>query len=515
MGVNARSLWLLGLLSATTACGSETSSGAAPSDAAGEGGSDASALPDAPAPEVGGSDGGASDAAVSDPGGKVAFVNTYPSAFGGARVAAVPGGGWVAAFGHSTAITVAGKTFTPSGRYDLLLLRLQADGSVAWAQPIVGGDDDDVGGLAVDAESIYVSGKSFSKTLDFGNGKTTGTVGAGLSSIGFVAKFDAKGVAQWARRVSSPGGVGLTVVAAEKWDKASDAVIFAGTYTSSGDLLTYPTSAGDANGPDFMSRTTSRGFVLKLAASDGAAQWISLVGAGDNAAVTQVAANSGLTPMLAGWYSAGALLSSGGDTLVPAPAPGTDGAFVAALTLSNGKISSGRALPGARVSASVLGGIITGGTFSGTVDLGKGPSTSAGATDVWLAGGYATGGSPVWAKTFGALGKDSAAALGSSYDDGNCAVAVQTEGGEAKVDGLTLPSAPGAYVVRFSPKEARWARGFAAATPNRVALSDVALSASGTAVIGTFQGTVDLGKGPQASASTSGRSDTFIVGMSP
>ncbi len=502
-----------------TACGSDEGPAGSTPDAGAEGAVDSTGSSDTPS-DISADASDASDAldAPVDPGGKVVFVNTYPSGFGGARVAAVPGGGFIVAFGHSTPLTVAGKTFTPAGRYDIAVLRLAADGSVTWAQPIVGSDDDDVTGLAVDSEAIYVSGKSFSKSLDFGNGKTTGTTGAGLSSIGFIAKFNASGVAQWARRVSSAGGVGATVVAAEKYDKVSDTILFAGTYTSVGDVLVYPTATGDVSGPDFMSKTTSRAFVLRLAASDGAAQWLSLLGAGSEASVTQIAGNSGLSPMIAGRYAGGALLNQTGDTLAPAPTGGTEGGFVAALSGSTGKISSGRARPLSLVSASAFGGIITGGTFSGTVDLGslKGPSASVGATDVWLAAVHSSGGTPAWDKTFGTTGKDSLVALASSYDDGNCAIAVQTDGGEAKVDGLTAPSAAGAYVVRFSPKgAARWARGFAATAPSSVRVADLAISVYGTAAVGTFQGTADFGKGPVTSVSTSGRSDTFIVGMSP
>lgn len=126
MSVSARSLFVVSLMSMTAACGSEASPAASEPDAMAEGGLDSSSFVDAPPV----TDANASDAPPVDPGGKVAFVNTYPSGFGGARIAAVPDGGWVAAFGHSSAIAIAGKTLTPSGRYDIVLVRLAADGSV-------------------------------------------------------------------------------------------------------------------------------------------------------------------------------------------------------------------------------------------------------------------------------------------------------------------------------------------------------------------------------------------------
>lgn len=43
----------------------------------------------------------------------------------------------------------------------------------------------------------------------------------------------------------------------------------------------------------------------------------------------------------------------------------------------------------------------------------------------------------------------------------------------------------------------------------------IEMSAEGVAAIGTFQGTVDFGKGGVASVSTSGRSDTFVIGFGP
>lgn len=444
-----------------------------------------------------------------DAGAGFHFLNAYESGFGGARIAAVPGGGWVAAFGHSTSITIGGTVVDVSGRYDIVVVKLDASGAPVWVKPIVGGDDDDVQGLAVASDgSIYLAGQSFSPTLDFGQGKTVAKPAS--SAIGFIAKLDAAGDAQWAQRVRTPGGIRNTTVAT-----AAGKLVFAGTYTTYGDTLTYTTSGGETLGPDFMKLTTSRGFAMALDPATGFATWLSVFGSGDEVNVTSAALRDDGEVILGGSYSGGPLASQASASIAPAPAVlnGFNG-FVLKLT-TTGATAWARGFTGDTAGVATSGNVVVGGgTFSGTTDLGGGSRASVGKADAWAASFDPATGAPIWDKTFGGLDDDGV--FGVALDGTSAILGVATKGATGALDGVSLPATPGALFAKLDGAgKVGLIRPLAATPTTYTELGDVAAQGGAFVGIGTYMGSIDFGSGARASTSTSGRSDTFIVGFGP
>ncbi len=146
------------------------------------------------------------------------------------------------------------------------------------------------------------------------------------------------------------------------------------------------------------------------------------------------------------------------------------------------------------LGADADGSIVTLGTFSGTLDLGQGPITSAGANDIFLAR-YNSDGSLRWARRFGdALDQESVAV---EVDGAGNIVIVGTFAGSFDFDGEYLVNAGGddAFIARLTPTGDRvWTRSFGtAAAENAFSL---ALSPEGAPVLSVRLGAaVDIGGG--------------------
>src|SRR5438067_2171834 len=146
---------------------------------------------------------------------------------------------------------------------------------------------------------------------------------------------------------------------------------------------------------------------------------------------------------------------------------------------------------GRAVAVDGNGNVLVTGKFSGTVDFGTGPLTSAGADDVFLAK-YTAAGDPVWSKAFG----------GAMSDVGN-GVAVDLGGGWARSF-----AHKDVFVAKYSPAGAYlWSRLAGGIYDD--AGRGIAVDASGqVAVTGIFQAAVNFGTGSLISA---GRTDIFVA----
>src|SRR5947199_22988 len=144
---------------------------------------------------------------------------------------------------------------------------------------------------------------------------------------------------------------------------------------------------------------------------------------------------------------------------------------------------------GRAVAVDRNGNVLVTGKFSGTVDFGTGPLTSAGGDDVFLAK-YTAAGDPVWSKAFG----------GAMSDVGN-GVAVDSGGG---VD---------IFLATLSPTGGHvWSRRFGSALATHAG-NGVACDGSGNVLVtGSFESSIDLGGGWARSFA---HKDVFVAKYSP
>ncbi len=114
---------------------------------------------------------------------------------------------------QSATITFGTTTLTNAGSagiYDIFIAKYDAAGTVLWAKSAGGTSDDEGRSVTADASgNVYVTGHFFSPTITYGT-TTLNNVGSGDI---FIAKYDAAGTVQWAKKAGgtdNDAGISVT-----------------------------------------------------------------------------------------------------------------------------------------------------------------------------------------------------------------------------------------------------------------------------------------------------------------
>jgi len=164
---------------------------------------------------------------------------------------------------------------------------------------------------------------------------------------------------------------------------------------------------------------------------------------------------------------------------------------------------------GRAVAVDGSGNVLVTGRFSGTIDFGTGPLTSAGASSIFLAK-YSAAGAPIWSRAFGGGLND--VGNGVAVDSGGNVVIVGTASGTVNFGGGPITASGYTIVVaKFSAAGTHlWSRGIGDSFSNSG--NAVAVDPSGNiAVTGAFSGQVNFGGGVLTSAGV----DIFLAKLSP
>jgi len=164
---------------------------------------------------------------------------------------------------------------------------------------------------------------------------------------------------------------------------------------------------------------------------------------------------------------------------------------------------------GRAVAIDGSGNVLVTGRFSGTIDFGTGPLTSAGASSIFLAK-YSAAGAPIWSRAFGGGLND--VGNGVAVDSGGNVVIVGTASGTVNFGGGPITASGYTIVVaKFSAAGTHlWSRGIGDSFSNSG--NAVAVDPSGNiAVTGAFSGQVNFGGGVLTSAGV----DIFLAKLSP
>ncbi|MBW2737020.1 MAG: SBBP repeat-containing protein, partial [Deltaproteobacteria bacterium] len=159
------------------------------------------------------------------------------------------------------------------------------------------------------------------------------------------------------------------------------------------------------------------------------------------------------------------------------------------------------------LGVSAAGAVFVTGYFSGTVDFGGGPLTSAG-LDIFLAG-FDAAGVPLWSKRFGDWDQDFG--KGVAIDDsGSVYLTGQLWSSGVDFGGGVLPrsTGPDAFIAAFSPTGGHlWSKRLADTSHSES--NDIAIGPSGNVfVTGAFYETIDPGGG---SLTSTGEADVFVA----
>ncbi|WP_437649731.1 hypothetical protein [Sorangium sp. So ce362] len=248
-------------------------------------------------------------------------------------------------------------------------------------------------------------------------------------------------------------------------------------------------------------------FWARLAASDGAGLGLKRFGAFDPQIVNGLATDGNEGLLVAGEFSG--KLEFGG---APRTSAGGRDGYVARLDAEGRELwlqpLGGIGFQAATgVAASATGRIVVAGRFSGALSLGKDRLQSAGGSDVFVASLEADG-TPLWSERFGD-GFDQQARAVAMDDLGN-AIVVGDFAGTLDLGGDPLKSAGDldVFVASFDALgKHRWSRRFGDAALQRARA--VAVDGAGNVIVGgEFAGAIDLGGGPRVAGA---RAAVFVA----
>jgi len=384
---------------------------------------------------------------------------------------------------------------TSAGGSDVFVASYASSGAHRWSHRF-GSAGDEIGyGVAADASGNVTVVGHFAGGVDFGGGVLTS---AGTQDV-FIASYDQQGAHRWSRRC---GGTST--------DRASAVAVDAsGNFTVTG-LVEGAVNFGGGV------RTGSGSSDVFVASYDslGTHRWSQVFGGILMDSGSGVAADQSGNVTVTGYFWD--TVSFGGSTLSSA---GVEDVFVASFT-STGAHRWSKAWGGGssdRGNAVVVdgsGNATVTGHYWGTVDFGGGPLTAAGVagtSDVFVVSFNPTGGHR-WSARFGGASSDYGNALAVD-GSGNLSLAGRFQGTVDLGGGpLTAAGSQDLFVASYTSLGGhRWSRRFGGSGVDHA--NGVAAGASGKIVAGgEFQGTVDFGDGPRASA---GVYDAFLVQLAP
>lgn len=261
----------------------------------------------------------------------------------------------------------------------------------------------------------------------------------------------------------------------------------------------------DFGGGPLVSAGASDVSIAKFSAS-GILQWSKRFGDSSDQYGNVVAADESGNIVLTG--SIGGTVDFGGG---PLTGTGSQDSFIAKFDAAGNHAWSKRFTGFGRVGAAFgAGDVLVAGSFSGSLDLGGGAMTSAGASDIYIAR-FGPTGNHVWSKRFGDAGNQYGEAIAT--DATGAILATGSFGGTVDFGGGPLTSKPGIantalYLAKLDATGAHvWSKRFG--ETGKISGARVAVDAAGNVVVaGSFSGSVDFGGGVLTSA---GSSDIFIA----
>ncbi|MBK8251668.1 MAG: SBBP repeat-containing protein [Polyangiaceae bacterium] len=384
---------------------------------------------------------------------------------------------------------------SPAG-YDIFLTKFDTNGNHQWSKRFGDANIYQEGfDVAVDsAGNVFLTGY-FDGSINFGG---AGFMSGGLTDI-FLAKFDAAGNHLWSKSFSAPSpqyGASLAV------DSMGNVVLLANGFNTI-----------DFGGGGLTSAGNYDIYVAKFDGVTGNHLWSKRYGSPNDDRGMSIAVDSANNIVWVG-RSDGALDFGGGSV----PGNGALDALVVKLDPNGTLVWSKRFGDGANQFAQdvVLDSsnnvILTGG-FEGTINLGGGGLSAAGAIDVYV-GKLTSAGNHVWSKRYGAAGANPVL-LGLGVDSSGDVTGVGALEGSIDFGAGALTSNGGADALMLHLSGANgnllWNRLYGGATPQY--LSSVSPdSQKNLLVTGYFEGTMDFGGGPLVSL---GNLDIVLAKLAP
>lgn len=408
--------------------------------------------------------------------------------------AAVDKSGNVALIGSFDETTdLGGGLLTSAGSTDVYLAKLSSAGVPVFGKKFGNASSQQGNAVSFDKDgNIYIAG-SFQGTIDLGGGVLTS---AGSDDV-FIAKLDPKGKHLWSKQFGGPSSEAALFVGVDDLGYVFATGTFAGSVDFGSGLLT---SAG-----------SSDVFILSLDPS-GNQLWSKRAGDVGSDSVGSMTVDADGNVYLTGRFNS--TIDFGGGLLTGA---GADDLFAVKLDTFGDPLwarSAGDALSqsGTAIALDALDNVFLGGDFQGSLDLGNGSMTSAGASDVFVSMLDGAGG-PLWTQRFGDAADQHLSSLAVDAT-GSVILTGQFQGEIDFGDGPHV-SAGGndIFIAKLDPSgSVLWSKSFGDSSFAQSGKS-VAADVSGSIVVaGTFGGSVDFGGGAMV---CKGTSNAFLLKLEP
>jgi hypothetical protein len=321
-------------------------------------------------------------------------------------------------------------------------------GQLQWAQTGVCGALSLVypKGLATDGANNVVVAGLFQQSVDFGN--NTGVLSSAGGYDAFIVKYNAQGVAQWAKRFGSSSADGINGVAIDSGGNIIVAGSFAGTVDFGGATL-----SSVAN--PVLGSTVADGFVAKYSAS-GSLIWVMGFGGSSSDVGNAVAVDGSDNIFLA------ATLGSANVAFGNYTFSSVNGTMIVAKLTAQGAVSWAEQWGSSTTAAKAmavdrLGNVVLTGSWGGG-NLGGG-SLAAGGLFVVKYGGL--NGSYQWGKVINSgLSGDAGNGIGVDPSSGNVVV-TGALGGPASFGGAASTASGGVFLAAYDANgNYAWAKTF-------------------------------------------------------
>ena len=425
-----------------------------------------------------GEGGGTGGGAGGGVGGGAQGLPVWSRAFGGEgdqagiAVAADSAGNLVVVGQLGGSADFGGDTLESAGSDDIFVAWLDADGGVTRRMRFGDGNPQEVRAVALRGDGGVLLAGSMSGTLDFG-GETWTSAGG---RDGYVAKLGPDGEPAWGLRFGDAGyqvATGVTVDAAGN-------VMVAGVFSGEVALGDVVTSAG---GYDAL--------VAKLGV-DGTPLWSRKFGGALDQRAHGIAADMAGGAVVVGEFAG--IMDTGGSSVESA---GAEDAFAVKIGAGGDVIWSRRygdakAQVARRVAADGEGGVVIGGEFVGSVDLGGGPLAGSGLGGLFV-GRIDGDGNHVWSKGFPGSGASRLEGLAVDEEGGVVITGVLAGSLEIGEEVLVSVGEEDLFAARLDASgRVLWVRRYGDGAAQRG--QGVAVDGAGAAVVvGRFAGTLEVG----------------------
>jgi hypothetical protein len=309
----------------------------------------------------------------------------------------------------SGSATFGSTTLTSIGGTDIFLAKYDASGTFQWAKRAGGTSTDKSYSIALSGTSVYITG-TFWGTANFNTPSATGNneiISGGLEDI-FLAKYDASGTFQWAKRAGSTNSDASNGISV-----SGTSVYITGSFNGTANFNT-PSMTGSNQ---IVSFNSFNDIFLAKYDDTGTFEWAKRAG-GSSLDISHAVAASGTSVYITGQFQSLANFnnpSAAGSNQIEATGAGNRDIFIAKYddtgTFEWAKRAGGTGPDygyGIAVSDTAL--YITG-SFGGTINFnnpsttGSNEITSIGLEDIYIAQ-YNKMGTFRWAKRAGGTGAD-------------------------------------------------------------------------------------------------------------